>query len=174
MDAFSTEPFAEVAVQNKGLLAVVGVTNGKLNQSVVVNSQSNNKPSFYGKVGLDRLVNDDLRVRLTGSCYINHGTTTGTWLYGGDRPGSRSYNVMYTLPDSLGKTEGGNFDGRFNARFTKLTAWQVNPFVKFKGLEIFGVYEVSDGSAAFGEPQTDKEGSYTQMGAEAIYRFGTD
>lgn len=67
MDAFSTEPFGEVTVQNKGFLALVGVTNGKLNQNVRVNDQSDNKPSFYGKLGYDKQINDDLRVRLTGS-----------------------------------------------------------------------------------------------------------
>ena len=174
MDAFSTEPFAEIAVQNKGLIAIVGITNGKLNQNVVVNATSDNKLSFFGKVGFDRQVSDDLRVRLTGSWYINHGTTTGTWLYGGDRTGSRYYNVLYTLPDTAGISQGGAFDGRFNARFTKLTALQLNPFVKYKGLELFGVYEVSNGSNTFTEPRTDKEGSYTQLAAELVYRFGTD
>lgn len=174
MDAFATEPFAELAVQKKGIIAIVGVTNGKLNQSVVVTPTTDNKLSFFGKVGFDRQISDDLRVRLTGSWYINNGTTTGTWLYGGDRAGSRYYNVLYTLPDTAGVSQGGNFDGRFNARFTKLTALQLNPFVKIKGLELFGVYEVSNGSNTFTEPQTDKEGSYTQIAAELVYRFGTD
>lgn len=172
MDAFSTEPFAEIAVQKGGIIAVLGVTNGKLNQNVVVTKTSDNKPSFYGKVGVDRQVNSDLRVRLTGSWYINKGTTTGLYLYGGDRAGSRYYNVLYTLPDTAGVSQGGNFDGRFNARFTKLTALQVNPFIKFKGLEVFGVYEVSNGSNTFTEPASDKEGSYTQLAAELLYRFG--
>jgi hypothetical protein len=67
MDAFSTEAFGEVTLQNNGLLAVFGVTNGKLNQSVVVNDQSDNQPSFYGKLGFDKQLNTDFRVRLTGS-----------------------------------------------------------------------------------------------------------
>src|SRR5690606_5798533 len=129
MDAFSTEAFGEVTVQYNGWLGVLGVTNGKLNQNVVVNDNSDNKPSFYGKLGYDSQLNEDLRVRLTGSWYTNGGTTTGTWLYGGDRAGGRYYNIMKTLPDEEGATEGGNFEGRYNARFTKLTAIQVNPFV---------------------------------------------
>ena len=115
MDAFSTEAFGEVNVQNNGWLVVIGITNGKLNQNVVVNSTSDNKPSFYGKLGFDKQVNEGLRLRLTGSAYANNGTTTGTWLYGGDRAGARYYNVLYTVPDAEGNTEGGNFDGRFNA-----------------------------------------------------------
>jgi len=172
MDSFSTEAFGELTFQNKGLLFVAGITNGKLNQNVVVNQNTDNQPSFYGKLGYDNQFTDDLRVRLTGSCYINYGTTTGTWLYGGDRAGSRYYNVLHTLPDTSGNTEGGSFDGRFNARFTKLIALQINPFIKFRGIEFFGVYEVATGYNEFTVPQTDKEGAFTQIGAELLYRFG--
>ncbi|WP_431012642.1 hypothetical protein, partial [Rahnella sp. PAMC25617] len=45
MDSFSTEAFGEVTVQKDGLLAVVGLTNGKLNQNVIVNDNTDNKPS---------------------------------------------------------------------------------------------------------------------------------
>jgi len=174
MDAFSTEPFGEITVQSKGFLAVIGITNGKLNQNVTVNSNSDNKPSFFGKLGYDKQLNEDLRVRLTGSWYINNGTTTGTWLYGGDRAGARYYNVLYTTPDSLGNTQGGNFDGRYNARFTKLAAFQINPFIKYKGFEFFGIYESAGGSNEFTTPQPDKEGSFTQLAGELIYRFGPE
>jgi hypothetical protein len=95
MDAFSTEAFGEITLQsNNGLLAVVGLTNGKLNQRVTAGTD--NKPSFYGKLGFDSQLTDDLRVRLTGSVYTNQGTTTGTWLYGGDRAGSRYYYVLHS------------------------------------------------------------------------------
>lgn len=174
MDAFSTEAFGEITVQNNGWLGVIGITNGKLNQSVVVNSDSDNKPSFFGKVGYDKQLTSDFRFRLTGSWYINKGTTTGTWLYGGDRAGARYFNVLHTVPDIDGNTEGGNFDGRYNARFTKLTAIQINPFVKFQGLEFFGIYELGNGSNEFTQPQVDKEGTFTQLAAELLYRFGQD
>lgn len=167
MDGFSTEAFGEFTFQNKGLLAVVGATNGKLNQSVVINDNSDNKPSLYGKLGYDNQLSEDFRLRLTGSWYVNHGTTTGTWLYGGDRAGSRYYNVMHT------ENEGGNFDGRFNARFTKINAFQFNPFIKYKGLELFGVFEFADGNNDFTDP-VDREGSFTQLAADLIYRFGAN
>lgn len=174
MDAFSTEAFGEVTLQKNGFIVVGGVTNGKLNQSVVVNDQSNNKPSVYGKLGFDKQLTDDLRVRLTASIYNNNGASTGTWLYGGDRAGARYYNVLQTKPDMAGNTQGGAFDGRYNARFTKLTAVQVNPFIKFKGLEFFGVYELATGNNEFTLPVADKEGAFTQMAAELIYRFGSE
>ncbi|MEB2784980.1 hypothetical protein [Algoriphagus persicinus] len=53
MDSFSTEAFGEVTVQKSGLLFVIGVSNGKLNQNVVVTNSSDNKPSLYGKLGFD-------------------------------------------------------------------------------------------------------------------------
>lgn len=174
MDAFSTEAFGEITVQKNGLLAVVGLTNGKLNQNVTVTDNTDNKPSFYGKLGFDKLLNEDLRIRLTGSWYINNGTSTGTWLYGGDRAGTRYYNVLYTLPDANGVAEGGPRDGRYNARFTKLTALQINPFLKFKGLEFFGIYELANGNNEFTQPGPDTEGGFTQLAAELLYRFGAD
>ncbi len=172
MDAFSTEAFGEVTLQNNGWLAVVGLTNGKLNQKVVVTDQTDNKPSFYGKLGFDKQLKEDLRVRLTGSVYTNQGTTSGTWLYGGDRAGSRYYNVMHTQPDVDGNTQGGEFEGRYNPRFKKLTAIQINPFVKFKGLEFFGIYELASGNNETQAPTADTEGSFTQLAAELVYRFG--
>lgn len=174
MDSFSTEAFGEVTVQNSGLLAVVGVTNGKLNQNVIKNDLTDNRVSFYGKLGVDKQLKSDLRVRLTGSIYTNHGTTSGTWLYGGDRAGSRYYKVLHTLPDADGNTQGGDFDGRYNARFKKLTAIQINPFVKFKGLEFFGIYELASGSNEITTPVADEEGDFTQLAAELLYRFGQD
>jgi hypothetical protein len=162
MDAFSTEAFGELTIQKSGFIGVVGITNGKLNQKVVVNDNSDNKISLFGKLGYDSQISDDLRVRLTGSLYTNGGTTTGTWLYGGDRAGARYYNVMHTLAEG-----GSDFEPRFNARFTKLTAVQVNPFIKFKGIEFFGIYEVASNG-------DDAGGSFTQTAAELLYRFGSN
>lgn len=174
MDAFSTEAFGEVTIQKNGFLGVLGITNGKLNQNVVVNSTSDNKPSFFGKVGYDKQLASELRLRLTGSWYINKGTTTGTWLYGGDRAGARYFNVLTTVPDVNGNTQGGDFEGRYNARFVKITALQINPFIKFKGLEFFGIYELANGSNEITQPAPDKEGAFTQLAAELVYRFGVD
>ena len=184
MDAFSTEAFGEVLIQKNGFIGLLGVTNGKLNQSVITNAnvggtEADNKPSLLLKAGYDNQVSDDLRIRLTASLYRNQGTGTGTWLYGGDRGGSRYYNVLRTLADPSTTpptaAQATDFDGRYNARFTQITAIQVTPFVKFKGLEFFGVYEVANGDgdiAANGPAPATTEGSFTQMGAELLYRFG--
>ena len=176
MDAFSTEAFGEVTVQKSGLLLVLGITNGKLNQNVVKSATSDNKPSFFGKIGYDNQLTEDLRVRLTGSWYINHGTTSGTYLYGGDRAGSRYYNVLQTKPDANNVVQGAFADGRYNAKFTKINAFQVNPFIKFRGLEVFGVYELADGSEDIMKDGVaiDKAGSFTQLAGELLYRFGPE
>lgn len=163
MDAFSTEAFGEVTIQKNGFIGVIGLTNGKLNQSVVVNASSDNKVSFYGKLGFDKQFNDDVRFRLTGSWYLNNGTTTGTWLYGGDRAGSRYYKIM----EELNADRANDFEGRFNPRFKQMSAIQFNPFLKVSGFEFFGIYEIVSNS------EDEGNGKFTQFAAEALYRFGT-
>jgi len=162
MDSFSTEVFGEFTYQRSSFIGVFGLTNGKLNQNVAVSARNNgdNQISVFGKLGFDRQINDDLRLRLTGSVYTNQGTTTGSWLYGGDRAGSRYYSVMHS------ETEGGDFDGRINPRFSQLTAFQINPFVQFGNFEFFGIYEVAGNSDELGN------GSFTQISGELLYRFG--
>jgi hypothetical protein len=152
MDNFTTEPFAEFTVQKNGLLGVLGATNGRLNQSV---TSSDDGFVLYGKLGYDKQLNNDLRFRLTGSFYNSSEESTRDYIYGGDRAGSRYYAVM----------EGGDFSGRFNPRFGTQTAFQINPFVKFQGLEFFGIFETVSNNADVG-------GSFNQIGGELIYRFG--
>jgi hypothetical protein len=168
MDAFSTEAFGEIIIQKSGFVGLVGLTNGKLNQSVILPADADNTPSIYGKLGYDKQIDEDLRVRLTGSVYYNGGETTGQWLYNGDRAGARYYNVMN---DTLGGAS--DFVPRINPNFQKLTAIQVNPFVKYKGLEFFGVFEIASGVQRANLKRDDLDnGSFTQIGAELIYRFG--
>ena len=158
MDSFSTEPFAEVTVMKDGFLGVAGMTNGRLNQKPMAGDDG---IALFGKLGYDSQVNDDLRLRLTGSVY--HSTEGGTrdYLYGGDRAGSRYYNILEVIDED----RASDFLPRFNPGFAYQTAFQVNPFVKFQGLEFFGVIEQSQGGGA-------DAGSYTQLGGELLYRFG--
>ena len=155
MDAFTTEPFAELTIQSSGFIGVLGATNGRLNQSVTSTDEGF---VIFGKLGYDKQLNDDLRIRLTGSFYSSSDKSTRDYIYGGDRAGSRYYAVA----------EGSNFSGRYNPRFSYLTSFQINPFVKFQGFEFFGVYEVANN----GDDATG--GGFTQLGAEALYRFGAD
>jgi hypothetical protein len=158
MDAFTTEPFFELTLLPSDWVFVVGLTNGRLNQSPV---KGDDGFVFYSKVGWDKQVDDDLRLRLTGSLYSSNDKGTRDYIYGGDRAGGRYYSTLATVANG-----GSDFDPRFNPRFGYLTAIQFNPFIKFKGLELFGVIEsMSNGDDAVG-------GSYNQFGIETLYRFG--
>ena len=159
MDAFTTEPFAELTLQRSGLLGVIGVSNGRLNQNPV---SGDDGIAFFVKMGYDNQVNDDLRLRLTGSIYSSSDKSTRDYLYNGDRAGARYYSVLEGMNDSRISA----FLPRFNPGFGYQTAFQVNPFVKYQGLEFFGVFEVTNN----GDDATG--GGYTQLGVEAIYRFG--
>ncbi|MEQ9402343.1 MAG: hypothetical protein RIM99_02055 [Cyclobacteriaceae bacterium] len=159
MDSFTTEPHLEVTVQNNGLIGVVGLSNGRLNQSPV---KGDDGRVFYLKLGYDKQMNDDLRFRLTGSYYSSSSDGTRDYIYNGDRAGARYYNVLEGVNNG-----GSDFAGRFNPGFGYHSAFQINPFVKFQGLEFFGVFEkTTNGDDAVG-------GDFTQTGAEILYRLGS-
>lgn len=164
MDAFTTEVGAEVYYQNNGWLAMLGLSNGKLNQTA---SEMTTSPSTIAKLGYDKQMNEDLRLRLTGSIY-HTAHSSRTYLYSGDRAGSRYYFVM----ENTAASSSGNYSsGRFNPGFNnELTAIMFNPFVKYKGLEFFGVVELSSGKVRAELENRD----FTQIGAELLYRFGAN
>jgi hypothetical protein len=163
MDSFTTEVGGEVYYQSNGFLAMIGATNGKLNQSVREPNpgQLRTHVSLVGKLGYDSQVNEDLRVRLTGSVY-HTGQTAAAYLYSGDRAGARYYNI---LTENAGEFRTPRFNPAFN---NELTAIMINPFVKFQGFEFFGVFETASGKAA---SETDTR-TFNQYGAELIYRLG--
>lgn len=161
MDSFTTEVGAELYYFNNGWLGMVGFTNGKLNQSTI--GEGETSPSLLAKFGYDDYITEDFRFRLTGSVY-HTAQSKNVYLYSGDRAGSRYYNVM-SGPDG-----GDGFRaGRINPNFgNEVTAFMINPFFKYGGLEFFGIYEVASGKRSF---ETD-ERTWNQYSAELIYRFG--
>lgn len=171
MDSFTTEVGGEVYFRKNGFLAMVGATNTKLNQSVVSDETNGNaSPSIIGKLGYDKQINSDLRLRLTGSIY-NTAWATRTYLYAGDRAGARYYYVMAPpTTNGVATTAAAAFTtGRYNPGFNnKLTAIMFNPFVKYKGLEFFGMLELTNGKNI---NETDRRKA-SQYGAELLYRFG--
>lgn len=165
MDAFTTEVGAEVYFRKNGFISMIGATNGKLNQGA--NAPSATSPSVMAKLGYDKQLNTDLRFRITGSIY-NSAHSARTYLYGGDRAGSRYYFVMEpTTATSSAQYSSGLVTPGFT---NKLTAIMVNPFVKYKGFEFFGLFETVSGRT-FAE--TDRR-NFTQLGADLLYRFGKD
>jgi len=163
MDAFTTEVGGEVFFQSNGWLAMVAVTGGEIQGGIT--NPNNRKPNFIGKFGYDKLLTDDLRVRLTGSVLTTKGSQ-GNTLWGGDRAGSRYYLVM---ENTLASTAGNFTSGRFNpGQRDNITAFVFNPFIKFQGLEFFGNFERSTGKAR--NENTDR--TWNQTGADLVYRFG--
>lgn len=175
MDAFSTEIGAELYWQKNGIIAMAAITDGEIQGNV--SKPADRKPSIYGKLGYDKQLQDNLRVRLTGSFYTTKSSVSNT-IFGGDRTGS---NYQYVM-DNTAATLTGNFaSGRFNPGYRdNVTTFMVNPFVKFSGLELFGTWEYAKGKSAMenGEvgtdfPSLDNRQTHQSAG-ELLYRFGTD
>ncbi|MFW5955417.1 MAG: hypothetical protein ACOCSK_01610, partial [Rhodothermales bacterium] len=157
-DAFTTEIGGEVYFHSGPFMLMGGITGGEIRGQVV--RPDDRAPSFLGKIGYDAFVTPDLRVRLTGSAYTTAKSMNNT-LPSGDRAGSRYYDVV----------EGGDYSGRVHPNMRdKITAVQINPFIKFQGLELFGVIEQISGRLA----SETEDRSWSQYAAEAIYRFGAN
>ncbi|HMR55814.1 MAG TPA: hypothetical protein PKC10_00760 [Cyclobacteriaceae bacterium] len=179
MDAFTTEIGAELYWKKDGIILMGGFTDGEIQGNIANPSTpdgAKRKPNLYAKVGYDKQVNDNLRVRLTASAVTTKSSASNT-LFGGDRTGSNYQYVMENAPVTL---TGNAFSGRFNPGFRdNLTSVVVNPFVKFNGLEVFGTFEWAKGNSAFenGEgttyaAQDDRKAQQTAI--EALYRFGKE
>ena len=162
LEAFTTEVGAEAVVQRGGFLAVAAITNGEIRGQLA--RPADRDPAHMVKLGFDRQLTDDLRVRLTGSWRSQKSAVSNT-LYNGDRAGSRYYYVL----ENFRATESANpTSGAINPAFSdKMTATMINPFIKFRGLEFFGLYEVASGRGAAETVERD----ITHTMYEAVYRF---
>lgn len=136
---------------------------GLLQEGWRVDDGSKRNPSFIGKVGFDRQLNEDVRFRLSGSAYSSTKSLNNT-LYAGDRAGSRYYEVMV-------EKAGDDFrNGRVNPGFrSEITAIQINPMVQFQAFELHGLYETATGQAA---NEADSR-SFDQIAVDAIYRMNS-
>jgi hypothetical protein len=162
LDAFTTEIGGEVYLKLKNVIAMGSVTAGELRGTVTAPGQRG--PSVIGKLGFDRQMTPALRVRLTGSMYRTDKNLSNT-LYSGDRAGSRYYWVL----ENTTATESANYtSGAINPGFrNEIAAYQLNPFVKFHGLEVFAVVEQAKGKAA----TEAAERTFRQHAVDLIYRF---
>jgi hypothetical protein len=168
MDAFTTEIGGEVLLKKNALFGMVGVSNGMIKgniDSLVPTLQDDNihkSPAFYLKGGFDKQLNSLVRVRLAASYYTNNSSASQT-LYSGDRTGSNYFGSM----ERAGST--GFTTGRLNPGFSKkVSAYQLNGFLKVQGMELFGTYEVAEGRT-----KTEvNERKATQYAIDAIYRIG--
>jgi hypothetical protein len=166
MDAFTTEIGGELYLRANGILAMGSITGGEIKGNVL--SSGSRRPAFITKIGFDRQLNPDLRVRLTASNYTIRKSPSDT-LYGGDRGGSPYFCVLESA--ATGCSTGQAFSGTVNPGFSfSVMAFQVNPFVKFKGLELFGVIEHASGRSA----AELRNRVWNQAGGELVYRFAND
>jgi hypothetical protein len=165
MDAFTTEIGGEAYLKAGSVIAMAAITGGEIRGTVLTPEQRG--PAFIGKAGFDHQFNTDLRMRLTGSLYKTKKALSNT-LYGGDRAGSRYFWVM----ENTAATESANAtSGYINPGFkNEVTAMVVNPFIKFRGAEVFGVIERSEGRAA--TETADRK--WNHYAVDAVYRFLSD
>ena len=165
MDAFTTEIGGEVYLKAASAIAMAAMTGGEIRGTVL--SPGQRGPTFIGKLGFDRQLKADLRVRLTGSMYKTQKALSNT-LYGGDRAGSRFYYVLEnTAATEIAQKDSGLINPGFKNR---VAAFQVNPFVKFRGLELFGVVERAQGKAS----TETTERVWKQYALDTVYRFLPD
>ncbi|REH00391.1 hypothetical protein [Flavobacterium aquicola] len=189
MDSFQTDMGMEVYYQREGLVSMIGITNGKLNQGVAEfvsesatptspNQNTTVSPTILAKLGYDKQLDKDLRVRITGSYNHNANMSSNPW--GSDRAGSRYFGVMSHQDYNYNAIPvPNNFDpeknattGRFSPGYGNwYTAFMVNPFVKYKGLEFFGTLEFTSGGDHKGTDETRKVDQYA---ADLVYRFGKE
>jgi hypothetical protein len=176
MDAFATEIGGEFYLQKDGVMGMVGVSNGLINgtqQSPVLAVGTDTigyhrNPSFYAKGAIDKQLGD-IRVRGAASVYYNNSTGRST-LYAGDRTGSNYFFVM----EGATATSKDNFtSGRFDPALTnQILAFQLNGFIKAKGLELFGTYENARGRNINEKVANFDKRSVNQLAADIVYRIG--
>jgi hypothetical protein len=165
MDAFTTEIGGEAYLRSGPFMAMLGVTNGEVKGSI----QTPEKRGWakLAKLGVDKQVNQDLRVRLTGSLYTTDKSASNT-LYTGDRAGSRYYLV---LENTAASTASNAWSANVRPGFAnEVTAFMINPFFKFQGLEVMGTFEQAEGKAA-AEAATR---TWNQYAIDGVYRLLDD
>jgi hypothetical protein len=184
MDEFATEIGGEIYYHTKcGLFAMGGITNGELDPTVIAPTKIDSAtgqlnyyaPAFHAKLGFDKQLTKDFRLRATASYYTDKSANSNT-LFGGDRTGSHYFDVMSSQSIAAATVlndanDYNPFSGRYNPGFSEqVHAFMGNLFLKYKGLELFGTYENAEGRMI-----TEKDlRSATQYGIDLIYRFPAD
>jgi hypothetical protein len=162
IDAFTTEIGAEAYFRKNGFLAMYGMTGGEVKGQVTAPGKRG--PTYLAKLGVDKQITSDVRVRLTGSMYKKDRSASGT-LTSGDRAGSRYYDV---LENTLSTESAQAWSGAIQSGMRNMvTAFVVNPFVKVGGVELFGNIETMTGAAA---NETQRR-TLRQLVGEGLYRF---
>jgi hypothetical protein len=181
MDEFATELGGEVYYHNKcGFFLMGGITNGELDPTVIAATKIDSAtgqlnsydPAFHAKIGYDKQMGKDFRFRITGSFYTDQSANSNT-LFGGDRTGSHYFDIMSNQNVANGTVlsdanDYNPFSGRYNPGFSEqVNAFMGNLFLKFKGLQFFGTYEIVQGRTI--TEKSDRQA--VQYAGDLIYRF---
>ena len=165
MDPYTTEIGAEAYLRTGPFLAMVGTTTGE--SAGKVTAPEGRSMAKLAKLGFDKQVNSDLRVRLTASRYQTDKSLSAV-LYQGDRAGSPYYLVLENVQAT---TSGAAWSGNLNPGFkNQLQATMINPFVKFRDLELFGIIEKSKGK----ESAETTSRNASQLSVDGVYRLLDD
>lgn len=164
IDAFTTEIGGEAYFRpGNGMLAMAGLNSGTINGGVT--APAKRTYAYTTKLGYDKQLTSDLRVRLTGSYYRNEKSPSNTLLTG-DRSGGPYDLVMENTAATL---TGNAWSGQIRPGLANnIRAIAVNPFIKWQGFEFFGSREDFKGKAN-AEPVFR---NWTQTAGEALYRIG--
>jgi hypothetical protein len=169
MNAFTTEIGAEAYVRKNGYMLMIGATGGEIRGTVL--DPQRRAPTYLGKLGFDKKMNDDVRVRLMGSLYTTTKSISNT-LYSGSRAGSRYYEV---LTNAAQTTSAAAWTGDIQPGLSsKVTAMVFNPFIKVGGIEFFGNLEQAKGKSEAEMTAGAPDRKWTQMAGDLIYRFAWD
>jgi hypothetical protein len=187
MNSFTTEMGIEVYYNRNGWVSMLGATNGNLNQGTqevtyptlspaTPDANTAVSPTILAKFGYDKQINEDLRVRLTGSYYHNANLGNSN-LYSSSRSGFGFWGV---LNNNAYQNNGVEVVSSYNAKSTPeatfnpnfknwATSYMINPFVKYKGFEFFGTIELASGGDKAG---VDAKRTADQYAGDIVYRFG--
>jgi len=162
LDAFTTEIGEELYLRTGPWLLMSSITGGEVHGQVTQPAQRS--ASFIEKIGFDHQLTPDLRIRLTGSAYANWRAASNT-LFTGDRGGSPFYDV---LENTVSNEQSNAWSGQLRPAFANsIHAYVVNPFIKLRGLELFGNIETVTGK---GDAEARKR-TLRQQVADVVYRF---
>jgi hypothetical protein len=166
MNAFTTEIGGELYARSpSGWMVMGGVTGGEIRGTV--ENPSKRAPAYLAKLGYDHQTSATLRVRLTGSVYTTAKSLNNT-LYSGSRAGSPYFDMLLNTTGSITSSAWtGDVQPGLSS---KITAMVVNPFIKYRGLEMFGNLEQAKGRSA--AETTDR--TWKQYAGEGLYRFCHD
>ena len=166
IDAFTTEVGGEAYLRSGPFLAMAGINSGTINGGIT--TPERRTPAYLGKLGFDKQLSQDLRVRLTGSYYKNDKSPSNTLLTG-DRAGNAYDLVMENTAASL-TAQAWSGQMRSMGFSNSIRGYVVNPFIRWNDVELFGSYDNYKGKS-LAEPSWR---TWTQQSGEIVYRLFND